>query len=71
MQPRRRQGGFVDRKTAGRRLETATRWTLFKRGPRRLPRCTELCGAVVALILMSWLLRAGGEGATVAEEAKL
>ena len=31
----------------------------------------ELCGALVALMLMSWLLRAGGEGATIAEEAKL
>jgi glycerol uptake facilitator-like aquaporin len=31
----------------------------------------ELCGALVALILMAWLLRAGGEGATIAEEAKL
>jgi glycerol uptake facilitator-like aquaporin len=30
----------------------------------------ELCGALVALMLMSWLLRAGGEGATIAKEAK-
>jgi glycerol uptake facilitator-like aquaporin len=31
----------------------------------------ELCGALVALILAAWLLRAEGEGATIAEEAKL
>jgi glycerol uptake facilitator-like aquaporin len=31
----------------------------------------ELCGAVVALVLMSWLLRAGGEGAPMAKEAQL
>jgi glycerol uptake facilitator-like aquaporin len=31
----------------------------------------ELCGAVVALLLMSWLLRAGGEGAAIAKEAQL
>jgi glycerol uptake facilitator-like aquaporin len=31
----------------------------------------ELCGAVVALILMRWLLRAGGEGTAMAREAKL
>jgi glycerol uptake facilitator-like aquaporin len=31
----------------------------------------ELCGAVVGLVLMSWLLRAGGEGAVVAKEAQL
>jgi glycerol uptake facilitator-like aquaporin len=31
----------------------------------------ELCGALVAMILMAWLLRAEGEGATIAEEAKL
>ena len=31
----------------------------------------ELCGALAALVLMSWLLRAGGEGATLAREAKL
>ncbi len=31
----------------------------------------ELCGALVALILMAWLLRAEGEGAAIAEEAKL
>jgi glycerol uptake facilitator-like aquaporin len=31
----------------------------------------ELCGALVALMLMSWLLRAGGEGVTIVEEAKL
>jgi len=30
----------------------------------------ELCGAVVALMLMSWLLRAGGEGAPIAKEAQ-
>jgi glycerol uptake facilitator-like aquaporin len=30
----------------------------------------ELCGALVALLLMNWLLRAGGEGATIAKEAK-
>ncbi len=31
----------------------------------------ELCGAVVALLLMGWLLRATGEGAPMAEEAQL
>src|SRR6059058_602689 len=31
----------------------------------------ELCGAVVALMLMKWLLRAAGEGATMAKEAQL
>jgi glycerol uptake facilitator-like aquaporin len=31
----------------------------------------EFCGAVVALMLMSWLLRAGGEGARMAKEAQL
>jgi glycerol uptake facilitator-like aquaporin len=31
----------------------------------------ELCGALVALMLAAWLLRAEGEGATIAEEAKL
>jgi glycerol uptake facilitator-like aquaporin len=31
----------------------------------------EFCGAVVALIVMSWLLRAQGEGAVVAKEARL
>ncbi|GAC1504261.1 MAG: MIP/aquaporin family protein [Bradyrhizobium sp.] len=31
----------------------------------------ELCGALVALILMAWLLRAEGERAAIAEEAKL
>ena len=31
----------------------------------------ELCGAVAALMLMSWLLRAGGEGAAMAREAQL
>src|ERR1700730_18386339 len=31
----------------------------------------ELCGAIVALALMSWLLRAGGEGASIAREAQL
>jgi glycerol uptake facilitator-like aquaporin len=31
----------------------------------------EFCGAVVALVLMSWLLRAGGEGAPIAKEAQL
>ena len=31
----------------------------------------EFGGALAALILMSWLLRAGGSGATIAEEAKL
>jgi len=30
----------------------------------------ELCGAVAALMLMSWLLRAGGEGAPLAKEAR-
>jgi glycerol uptake facilitator-like aquaporin len=31
----------------------------------------ELCGAVAALMLMSWLLRAGGEGVPMAKEAEL
>ncbi len=31
----------------------------------------ELCGAVAALMLMGWLLRAGGEGAAMAKEAQL
>jgi glycerol uptake facilitator-like aquaporin len=31
----------------------------------------ELCGAVAALLLMSWLLRPGGEGAVMAKEAQL
>jgi glycerol uptake facilitator-like aquaporin len=31
----------------------------------------ELCGAVVALMLMGWLLRAAGEGAPIAKEARL
>jgi glycerol uptake facilitator-like aquaporin len=31
----------------------------------------ELCGAVAALLLMSWLLRAGGEGVAMAKEAQL
>jgi len=31
----------------------------------------ELCGAVAALMLMGWLLRAGGEAASISEEAKL
>jgi glycerol uptake facilitator-like aquaporin len=31
----------------------------------------ELCGAVAAMMLMSWLLRAGGEGAPMAKEAQL
>src|ERR1700724_2848029 len=31
----------------------------------------ELCGAVAALLLMSWLLRAGGEGTPIAKEAQL
>ena len=31
----------------------------------------ELCGAVAALMLMSWLLRAGGEGVAMAKEAQL
>ena len=31
----------------------------------------ELSGAVVALILMSWLLRAAGEGPSMAKEAQL
>jgi len=31
----------------------------------------ELCGAVAALMLMSWLLRAGGEGIPMAKEAQL
>jgi len=31
----------------------------------------ELCGAVASLLLMSWLLRAGGEGVPMREEAQL
>ena len=31
----------------------------------------EFCGAVAALMLMSWLLRAEGEGASIAKEAQL
>jgi glycerol uptake facilitator-like aquaporin len=31
----------------------------------------EFCGAVAALVLMSWLLRAGGEGVGMAKEAQL
>jgi glycerol uptake facilitator-like aquaporin len=31
----------------------------------------ELCGAVAALTLMRWLLRAGGEGASMVKEAQL
>jgi glycerol uptake facilitator-like aquaporin len=31
----------------------------------------EFCGAMVALMLMGWLLRAGGEGAPTAKEAQL
>jgi glycerol uptake facilitator-like aquaporin len=31
----------------------------------------ELCGAVVALMLMGWLLRAGGGSTSMAEEARL
>jgi glycerol uptake facilitator-like aquaporin len=31
----------------------------------------ELCGAVAALLLMKWLLRAGGEGIAMAREAQL
>jgi glycerol uptake facilitator-like aquaporin len=31
----------------------------------------ELCGAIVALMLMSWLLRAGSAGASIAKEAQL
>jgi glycerol uptake facilitator-like aquaporin len=31
----------------------------------------EFCGALVALMLMSWLLRAGGEGVAISKEAKL
>ena len=31
----------------------------------------ELCGAVAALMLVSWLLRAGGEGVPMAKEAQL
>jgi glycerol uptake facilitator-like aquaporin len=31
----------------------------------------EFCGAVAALILMGWLLRAGGEAASMAKEAQL
>jgi len=31
----------------------------------------ELCGAIAAMLLMGWLLRAEGEGAAMAEEAQL
>ena len=31
----------------------------------------EFCGALAALILMNWLLRAGGEGAPLSKEAQL
>jgi len=31
----------------------------------------ELCGALIAMFLMGWLLRAGGEGAPIAKEARL
>ena len=31
----------------------------------------ELCGALSAMFLMGWLLRAGGEGAPIAKEARL
>jgi glycerol uptake facilitator-like aquaporin len=31
----------------------------------------ELCGAIIALMLMSWLLRAGSDGASIATEAQL
>jgi glycerol uptake facilitator-like aquaporin len=31
----------------------------------------ELCGAVAAMLLMSWLLRAGGEAAPMSKEAQL
>jgi glycerol uptake facilitator-like aquaporin len=31
----------------------------------------EFCGAIVALMLISWLLRAGGEGAPIAKQAQL
>jgi len=31
----------------------------------------ELCGAAAALLLMNWLLRAGGEGVAMAKEAQL
>jgi glycerol uptake facilitator-like aquaporin len=31
----------------------------------------EFCGALAALMLMNWLLRAGGEGAPIAKEAQL
>jgi len=31
----------------------------------------ELCGAVAALMLMNWLLRAGGKGVPMAKEAQL
>jgi glycerol uptake facilitator-like aquaporin len=31
----------------------------------------ELCGAIVASLLMSWLLRGAGEGASMAKEAQL
>jgi glycerol uptake facilitator-like aquaporin len=31
----------------------------------------ELCGALAALMLMNWLLRAGGEGGSTIKEAQL
>jgi hypothetical protein len=31
----------------------------------------ELCGALAALMLMSWLLRPGGEGVSMSKEAQL
>ena len=31
----------------------------------------ELCGALAAMMLMHWLLRAGGEGAPMMKEAQL
>jgi glycerol uptake facilitator-like aquaporin len=31
----------------------------------------EFCGAIVALMLMGWLLRTGGEGAPIAKEGRL
>jgi glycerol uptake facilitator-like aquaporin len=41
--------------------------------PQDLPGfiAAELCGAVVALIFMNWLLRAEGEGASMMKEAQL
>jgi glycerol uptake facilitator-like aquaporin len=30
----------------------------------------ELCGALAALMLMSWLLRVGGEAASIAKETR-